>query len=96
VVTVRLPGALATATRVFAASGPSRTIQTNPPGTTRSDVWTSKPVLTPLVNDDWLAEAVVDARDDHEDIHTSMLADAAGLVLFDDREQADDETTRPA
>jgi hypothetical protein len=25
-----------------------------------------------------------------------MLADAAVLVLFDDREQADDETTRPA
>ena len=32
---------------------------------------------------------------DHEDIHTSMLADAAVLVLFDDREEAD-ETTRPA
>ncbi|WP_396613884.1 PIN domain-containing protein (plasmid) [Haloferax sp. S1W] len=45
--------------------------------------------LTALVkNEDWLRESALEALDERDDIHTSILAYAEVLVLFYDREQS--------
>ncbi len=45
--------------------------------------------LTALVKeDDWLQDAAVHALEEHDEIHTSILAYAEVLVLFYDREAA--------
>ena len=52
--------------------------------------------LTALVKDeDWLREAALQALDERDDLHTSILAYAEVLVLFYDREQADYEIDAP-
>jgi predicted nucleic acid-binding protein len=46
--------------------------------------------LTALVkDDDWLQAAALRALDEHDDIHTSILAYAEILVLFYDRDSAE-------
>lgn len=40
-----------------------------------------------LKEDDWLQEAALAALDEHDDLHTSMLAYAEVLVLFYERER---------
>lgn len=48
--------------------------------------------LTALVkDDDWLQDAAIRALEEHDDIHTSILAYAEVLVLFYDREDAEYE-----
>ncbi|WP_134671717.1 PIN domain-containing protein [Halorussus marinus] len=48
--------------------------------------------LTALVkDDDWLQEAAVQALEERDDVHTSILAYAEVLVLFYDREAAEYE-----
>ena len=42
-----------------------------------------------LKDDDWLQEAAIRALDERDDIHTSILAYAEVLVLFYDRETAE-------
>lgn len=52
--------------------------------------------LTALVkDDDWLQEAAVRALEEHDEIHTSILAYAEILVLFYDRETAAYEIDAP-
>ena len=52
--------------------------------------------LTALVkDDDWLQETAIRALDEHDDIHTSILAYAEVLVLFYDRETAEYEIDAP-
>lgn len=52
--------------------------------------------LTALLNeDDWLQDAAIRALEEHDDIHTSVLAYAEVLVLFYDREAAEYETDAP-
>ena len=52
--------------------------------------------LTALVKDeDWLREAALQALDERDDLHTSILAYAEVLVLFYDRERADYEIDAP-
>lgn len=46
-------------------------------------------------DDDWLREAAIDALDEHDDIHTSILSYAELLVLFYDREANDYEIDAP-
>ena len=41
-----------------------------------------------LKDDDWLQDAAIRALEEHEDIHTSILAYAEVLALFYDREAA--------
>jgi predicted nucleic acid-binding protein len=41
-----------------------------------------------IKEDDWLQNAALRALEEHDDIHTSILAYAEVLVLFYDREQA--------
>lgn len=40
-------------------------------------------------DDDWLTDAAIRALEEHDDIHTSILAYAEVLVLFYDREAAE-------
>ena len=48
--------------------------------------------LTALVkDDDWLQDAAIRALEEHDDIHTSILAYAEVLVLFYDRADAEYE-----
>ena len=52
--------------------------------------------LTALVkDDDWLREAAIRALDEHDDVHTSILAYGEVLVLFYDREAAEYEIDAP-
>lgn len=52
--------------------------------------------LTALVkDDDWLQDAAISALEEHDDIHTSILAYAEVLVLFYDREAAEYEIDAP-
>lgn len=52
--------------------------------------------LTALVKDeDWLREPALQAIEDREDVHTSILAYAEVLVLFYDREQSEYEIDAP-
>ena len=52
--------------------------------------------LTALIKaDDWLREPALQALEEREDIHTSILAYAEVLVLFYDRERADFEIDAP-
>ena len=52
--------------------------------------------LTALVkDDDWLQETAIRALDEHDDIHTSILAYAEVLVLFYDRKTAEYEIDAP-
>ncbi|MFC6992005.1 PIN domain-containing protein [Haladaptatus sp. GCM10025707] len=52
--------------------------------------------LTALIKDeDWLQASALQALDDREDIHTSILAYAEVLVLFYDREQSAYEIDAP-
>lgn len=52
--------------------------------------------LTALVKDeDWLREPALQAIEDQEDVHTSILAYAEVLVLFYDREQSKYEIDAP-
>lgn len=52
--------------------------------------------LTTLVKaDDWLRDPALQALEEREDIHTSILAYAEVLVLFYDRERADFEIDAP-
>lgn len=46
-------------------------------------------------NDDWLQDAALQSLDDHDDVHTSILAYAEVLVLFYDREQGEYEIDAP-
>jgi len=46
-------------------------------------------------DDDWLREAAIDALDERDDIHTSILSYAELLVLFYDREANDYEIDAP-
>lgn len=48
-----------------------------------------------LKDDDWLQDAVLQAIEDREDVHTSILAYAEVLVLFYDRERAEYEIDAP-
>jgi predicted nucleic acid-binding protein len=52
--------------------------------------------LTALVkDDDWLQDAAVHALNEHDDVHTSILAYAEVLVLFYDRETAEYDIDAP-
>ncbi|AEH36938.1 PIN domain-containing protein [Halopiger xanaduensis] len=52
--------------------------------------------LIALVKDDyWLQDAEIRALEEHDDIHTSILAYAEVLVLFYDREAAEYEIDAP-
>jgi len=52
--------------------------------------------LTALVkDDDWLQDAAIRALEEHDDIHTSILAYAEVLVLFYDREAAEYDIDAP-
>lgn len=52
--------------------------------------------LTALMKDeDWLKDAAIHALDEHEDIHTSILAYAEILVLIYDREAAEYDIDAP-
>jgi predicted nucleic acid-binding protein len=52
-------------------------------------VYVETDFLTALVkNEDWLRESALEALEEHDDIHTSILAYAEVLVLFYDREQS--------
>ncbi len=52
--------------------------------------------LTALVKDeDWLQEEALQALEDHDDIHTSILTYAEVLVLFYDRDDAEYEIDVP-
>lgn len=52
--------------------------------------------LTALVKDeDWLQDAAIRALEEHDDIHTSILAYAEVLVLFYDRETAEYDMDAP-
>jgi predicted nucleic acid-binding protein len=48
-----------------------------------------------LKDGDWLEDSALQALEDHDDIHTSILAYAEILVLFYDREQAEYEIDAP-
>ncbi|WP_336339478.1 PIN domain-containing protein [Haloarcula brevis] len=48
-----------------------------------------------LKDDDWLQDAAIRALEEHDDIHTSILAYAEVLVLFYDREAAEYEIDAP-
>ena len=48
-----------------------------------------------LKEDDWLQDAAIRALEEHDDIHTSILAYAEVLVLFYDREAAEYEIDAP-
>jgi len=59
-------------------------------------VYVETDFLTALVkDDDWLQETAIRALDEHDDIHTSILAYAEVLVLFYDRETAEYEIDAP-
>jgi predicted nucleic acid-binding protein len=52
-------------------------------------VYVETDFLTALVkDDDWLQDAAIRALEEHDDIHTSILAYAEVLVLFYNREDA--------
>ncbi len=52
--------------------------------------------LTTLIKDeDWLQEEALRALEEHDDIHTSILAYAEVLVLFYDRDDAEYEIDVP-
>lgn len=52
--------------------------------------------LTTLIKDeDWLQEEALRALEEHDDIHTSILAYAEVLVLFYDRDDAEYEIDIP-
>lgn len=52
--------------------------------------------LTALIKDeDWLQEEALRALEEHDDIHTSILAYAEVLVLFYDRDDAEYEIDIP-
>lgn len=46
-------------------------------------------------DDDWLHDGAIRALDEHDDIHTSILAYAEVLVLFYDREAAEYDIDAP-
>ncbi|MFC6863614.1 PIN domain-containing protein [Halomicroarcula sp. GCM10025817] len=48
-----------------------------------------------LKDDDWLQDAAIQTLEEHDDIHTSILAYAEVLVLFYDREAAEYEIDAP-
>jgi len=55
-------------------------------------VYVETDFLTALVkDDDWLQDAAIRALEEHDDIHTSILAYAEVLVLFYDRADAEYE-----
>jgi len=55
-------------------------------------VYVETDFLTALVkDDDWLQEAAVQALEERDDVHTSILAYAEVLVLFYDREASEYE-----
>ena len=59
-------------------------------------VYVETDFLTALVkDDDWLRESAISALEDHDDLHTSILAYAEVLVLFYDREAAEYEIDAP-
>jgi len=59
-------------------------------------VYVETDFLTALVkDDDWLRDAAVHALEEHDDIHTSILAYGEVLVLFYDREAAEYEVDAP-
>lgn len=52
--------------------------------------------LTALVkNEDWLRESALEALQERDDVHTSILAYAEVLVLFYDREQSEYDIDAP-
>lgn len=52
-------------------------------------VYVETDFLTALVkDDDWLRDAALRALEEHDDVHTSILAYAEVLVLFYDRDEA--------
>ncbi|ELZ90468.1 PIN domain-containing protein [Haloferax sulfurifontis] len=46
-------------------------------------------------NEDWLRESALEALEERDDIHTSILAYAEVLVLFYDREQSEYDVDAP-
>ncbi len=59
-------------------------------------VYVETDFLTALVkDDDWLRESAIRALEEHDDLHTSILAYAEVLVLFYDREAAEYEIDAP-
>jgi len=59
-------------------------------------VYVETDFLTALLkDDDWLRDAAIHAIEEHDDIHTSILAYAEILVLFYDRETAEYEIDAP-
>jgi predicted nucleic acid-binding protein len=55
-------------------------------------VYIETDLLTALVkSEDWLREPAIRALEEHDDIHTSILAYAEVLVLFSDREASEYE-----
>jgi len=55
-------------------------------------VYVETDLLTALVkSEDWLREPAIRALEEHDDIHTSILAYAEVLVLFSDREASEYE-----
>ena len=59
-------------------------------------VYVETDFLTALVkDDDWLRESAIRALEEHDDLHTSILAYAEVLVLFYDRETAEYEIDAP-
>jgi predicted nucleic acid-binding protein len=59
-------------------------------------VYVETDFLAALVkDDDWLREAAIEALDEHDDIHTSILSYAELLVLFYDREASSYEIDAP-
>jgi predicted nucleic acid-binding protein len=59
-------------------------------------VYVETDFLTALLkDDDWLQDAAIRALEEHDDIHTSILAYAEVLVLFYDREAAAYEIDAP-
>jgi len=59
-------------------------------------VYVETDFLTALVkDDDWLQDAAIHALEEHDDIHTSILAYAEVLVLFYDHEAAEYDIDAP-
>jgi len=59
-------------------------------------VYVETDFLTTLIKDeDWLQEEALRALEEHDDIHTSILAYAEVLVLFYDRDDAEYEIDVP-
>jgi predicted nucleic acid-binding protein len=59
-------------------------------------VYVETDFLTALVkNDDWLRDSALDALEERDDIHTSILAYAEVLVLFYDRDASEYDIDAP-